>query len=326
MKIAILGGTRFIGPSIVRILSDQGHQVSVYHSGRTMGDLPDGVERVIIDRTKKGETTAALREHRPEAIIDMICMESEQIAEVIDADLPLRHYVFCSSTALYGKIGNDTPGESYKPDPDNAYTTGKVDCEELLFNAYRETGFPVTSLRLAHPYGPLDELLYNTGRESHFLDRMRHGRPILIPGAGETRIHSIYVEDSARAFVHVLCRGDCMGQAYNLAGEQILTLNEYFESIARALDRPLVAEHIPVEWFEANTNFWKGHSRRFDFASAWYRYQSAFDISTLKATGFDCLTDHDQGVANNVAWLDSRNMIPSSSDDDMEDRIIKTVR
>jgi nucleoside-diphosphate-sugar epimerase len=326
MEIAILGGTRFIGPAIVRILVGQGHQVSVYHSGRTMGKLPDGVERVIIDRTKRGQTTAALRKHRPEAIIDMIGMESEQIAEIIDADIPLKHYVFCSSTAIYGKIGDATPKESFKPAPDNAYTTGKIACEELLLSAYRESGFPFTSLRLAHPYGPLDELIYNTGRESHFLDRMRNGRPILIPAEGETRIHAIYVDDAARAFVHVLCGDQHMGAIYNLAGEQIMTLNEYFESIARALKCPLVAEYIPVEWFEKNADFWEGHHRGFGFATAWYHYQSAFDISALKATGFDCLTDHDRGVAENVAWLDSEGMIPASSDDDMEDRIIKAAR
>ncbi len=323
MNFAFLGGTRFIGPFIVRLLVDQGHRVSVYHTGRTMGDLPPGVDRVILDRKNRGQTTDALRRHRPEAIIDMIGMDEEDVAEVINADIPLKHYVFCSSTAIYGKIGEDTPDESYKPGPDSAYTTGKIDCEELLDRTFKESAFPSTSLRLAHPYGPLDQLLYCAGRESLFLDRMRSGRPILIPGNGETRVHSIYVEDAARAFLHVLCREECFGRTYNLAGEQILTLNEYFESIARALDCPLVARHIPLEWFDANAELWKGHERGFGFSTDWCRYQSAFDISALKATGFDCLTDHDEGARKNIAGLDSQGMIARASNDDMEDRILK---
>ena len=37
MKIAVLGGTRFIGPFIVRAVVRQGHQVEVYHRGKAEG-------------------------------------------------------------------------------------------------------------------------------------------------------------------------------------------------------------------------------------------------------------------------------------------------
>jgi len=319
MKIAVLGGTRFIGPFIVRKLVRLGHQVEVYHRGTTPCEFSDAVRHVTTDRHIKGQTAAALRENRPNAIIDMCGFQSHELEEAVGAGLQLQHYVFCSSTAVYGQIGKSTPDESTPVQPNSNYELGKVACEQLLVSMYRKQRLPVTILRLAHPYGPGDQLLYGTGRESLFLDRMRHGRPVVIPGQGDTRIHPIYVEDAAQAFIHVLGRSDCIGRTFNLAADEVLSLDQYFASIARVLDKPLIADHVPVAWLEANSHLWAGRDRKFDFAPIWCRHESAFDVTAMKATGFRCQTDHDRGVAATITWLDEHRMIPSSCDNDLED-------
>ena len=325
MKVAVLGGTRFIGPFIVRNLVRQGHQVEVYHRGKTVCEFSNAVRHVTVDRCIKGQTATALRENRPNAIIDMCGYQPHQLEEIVAAGLDLEHYVFCSSTAVYGQIGKSTPDESTAVQPKSDYERGKTGCEELLLSMHREHGLPVTILRLAHPYGPGDHLLYSTGRESLFLDRMRHARPIVVPGQGDTRVHPIYVQDAAQGFIHVLRRSDCIGRIFNLAGPEVLSLDQYFASIARALDKPLVADHIPAEWLEANGHLWAHQDRKFDFASVWCGYESAFDVTVLRATGFRCQTGHDRGVAATTTWLDEQRMIPSSSDDDLED-IVQRAR
>ena len=321
MKIAVLGGTRFIGPFIVRDLVRQGHEVAVYHRGKTSHELCQGVGHVTIDRQEKGQTAAAVKEHQPDAIIDMCGFWPDQVEEALLACPDLQHYVFCSSTAVYGQIGKTTPDETTPTDAKSDYEVGKVSCEDLLLKVQHERQIPVTILRLAHPYGPGDQLLYCTGRESLFLDRMRTGSPIVIPGDGDTRIHPIYVEDAARAFVHVLNRSDCLGRIFNLAGDEILSLDDYFASIARALGEPLVAAHVPIAWLDANSDLWAERKRKFTFAPIWCRYESAFDIGALKSTGIQFLTAHDPGAALNIAWLDAHGMIPPSSDTDLEQAI-----
>ena len=325
MFVAVIGGTRHVGPPIVKLLMDAGHQVSVYNRGRTPAELPPGIERVVIDRKVPGQLGAALATHRPEAVIDMIAYAAEDVEEVFSAVPGVSHYVFCGSTAVYGRIGKDTPDESTLVAPDSAYTFGKVACEEFLTEKWRQSNFPVTVMRLAHPYGPRDHLLYTAGREAMFLDRMRRGRAVIIPGSGQSRMHPIYVEDAARAFVHVLGRPECMGRTYNLAGEQILTLDEYFASIARALGVQLVARRIPIDFFRENAHLWERSERKFDFGYNWVSYETAFDITALQSTGFRCLTDHDTGVALTLAWLDANHLIPQSSDKDMEDLILKEL-
>lgn len=323
MKIAVLGGTRFIGPFIVRNLVRQGHQVDVYHRGKTVHKFSEDVRHVTIDREIKGQTAAALKENRPDAVIDMCGYWPEQLKELMSAGLDLQHYVFCSTTAVYGQIGKNTPDEKTMVNAQSDYECGKVACEKLLLSMHQAQQLPVTILRLAHPYGPAEDgqPIYVTGRESLFLGRIRRGRPIIIPGRGDTRIHPIYVEDAAAAFSHVLGRSDCVGRIFNLAGNEVLSLNEYFASIARTLGSPLMAYHIPVAWFEANQHLWSGKKRKFDFAATWCRYETAFNVTALRNTGFKCRVDHDRGIAATVAWLDEHGMIPSFSDHDLEDSV-----
>ena len=322
MKVAVIGGTRHIGPDIVALLIEAGHEASVYNRGRTAAALPDGVQHVVFDRKTPGQLGAALREHRPDAVIDMIGYELGDVVEVHDALPDLQHYVFCSSTAVYGKIGRNTPDESTPVAPDSDYTFGKVACDEWLMDKAQTSGFAVTSLRLAHPYGPRDHLLYTTGRESLFLDRMRRQRPIIIPGDGQSRIHPIYMTDAARAFVHVLGRSDCMGRIFNLAGDEILTLDEYFGSIARVLGVPVVARKFPGEFFRDRADVWSGRRRGFGFGYNWVSYESAFVTTALGETGFGCLTDHDAGIGLMMEWLDANDLIDPSTDEDEENLVL----
>ena len=46
----MIGGTRFIGPHVVRALVTSGHQVTVFHRGQSKADLPPGVEHIAGDR------------------------------------------------------------------------------------------------------------------------------------------------------------------------------------------------------------------------------------------------------------------------------------
>lgn len=46
MRILVIGGTNFIGPPVVRQLSEMGCEVTVFNRGNTQADLPPGVSYV----------------------------------------------------------------------------------------------------------------------------------------------------------------------------------------------------------------------------------------------------------------------------------------
>ena len=322
MDVAVIGGTRLVGPFVVEALVEAGHSVCCYNRGKTPVRLPPGVRQITVDRTVPGEVGAALGDQQPDAVIDMIAYDVEAVDEVAAALPALKHYVFCGSTVVYGVIGRSTPSESSPIDPDSPYGAGKVACERYMSERQQSHDFRFTSLRLAHPYGPGDHILYTTGRESLFLDRMRTGRQVIVPGSGQSRLHAIYAGDAGRAFVHVLNKPECMGKIYNLAGEKILTMDEYFESIARVLGVPLNARKVPHEFFRDRAEQWAAWKRKFDCGYAWVHYESAFDITALRQTGFRCEIDHDPGVALTMEWLDKNDLVDASSDEDEEDRLV----
>ena len=111
----------------------------------------------------RGQLGAALNERKPDAVIDMIAFVVADVEEVVRALPSLGHYVYCGSTVIYGIIGSTTASETSPLMPDSEYGHGKVACEQFMLEEQRAHGLRFTSLRLAHPYGPGDDLLYLTG-------------------------------------------------------------------------------------------------------------------------------------------------------------------
>ena len=50
MKILVIGGTNFIGPPVVRRLHAMGHEVTLFHRGKTTANLPKEVNYIQGDR------------------------------------------------------------------------------------------------------------------------------------------------------------------------------------------------------------------------------------------------------------------------------------
>jgi nucleoside-diphosphate-sugar epimerase len=49
-RVLVVGGTVFIGPSVVRQLAHAGHSVAVFHRGEHEIDLPADVRHIHADR------------------------------------------------------------------------------------------------------------------------------------------------------------------------------------------------------------------------------------------------------------------------------------
>jgi 2'-hydroxyisoflavone reductase len=102
MLAAVIGGTRHVGPAIVGLLVQAGHRVLVFNRGLTFTQLPAGVQRVTVDRTVPGQLGAALRQHQPDVVIDMIGYTVADVSEVCAALSSVHHCVFCSSCRAPG--------------------------------------------------------------------------------------------------------------------------------------------------------------------------------------------------------------------------------
>ena len=102
LNILILGGTRFIGPHMVREAQSRGHTVTLFNRGKTNPDLFSDVETLIGDRDGNLQ---ALEGRRWDVVIDT----SGYLPRLVGDSARLltnavEHYLFISSMAVYSSF------------------------------------------------------------------------------------------------------------------------------------------------------------------------------------------------------------------------------
>ena len=118
---------------------------------------------------------------------------------------------------MYGR----PPLQADAVDPKSRHK-GKLETESLL----TARGVNWTSIRPVYIYGPLN---YNPVEE-WFFHRLKAGRPIPIPGAGNQITQLGHVKDLATAFNLVLGNPKASQQIFNISGAKYVT----FDGLARA--------------------------------------------------------------------------------------------
>lgn len=106
MKIAFIGGTRFIGLKAVQTAAERHHDVVVLHRGKHAANLPEGVREILVDRSDRVELTRQLRSIRPDSVVDTFAMTKRDAEDTIAglAGLDCRAVVL-SSHDVYAQFG-----------------------------------------------------------------------------------------------------------------------------------------------------------------------------------------------------------------------------
>ena len=251
MRALVTGGNRYIGLHLIFELARQGHEVTVVNSH--VGDMPDGCERIHADRTQPGALLEALAPHCNDfdIVFDNTAYTVRDLEPMIELFAGrVEQFVFTSSVAVYKRsfvqpVSEDNarhrPGD---PDPRKAYGVGKVECEDHLLGLHAETGFPATALRVTHTLGPRTPLVT---REPNIFKRLEEGRPILVPGEGFPFVHLVHVQDVARLMVSLCENERSIGQAYNVAGAEITSIEGCIRLMAKAVGVDAEIVHVPMD-------------------------------------------------------------------------------
>ncbi|BBM98204.1 hypothetical protein MPTK1_1g11680 [Marchantia polymorpha subsp. ruderalis] len=233
-NILMLGGTRFIGLFLARLLVKEGHQVTLFTRGKAAvtSQLPgetdeeyaaysSQVKHIKGDRQDFESLKAAFGDKGFNVVYDINGREGTEAEAILNAIPALDQYIFCSSAGVYLKSDLLPHREIDAGDPKSRHK-GKLDTEALL----ESKGVKWTSIRPVYIYGPLN---YNPVEE-WFFHRLKAGRPIPIPSSGLQITQLGHVKDLATAFVAVLGNEKAIGQVYNISGSRYVT----FDGIARA--------------------------------------------------------------------------------------------
>ena len=101
MKICVVGGTGNISTSFVKLLLEQGHDVTCFNRGQR-GPVPDGARVIFGDRANREDFEQKVQQERFDVAIDMICFSAEDAQSDLRAFRGVSHFVQCSTVQTYG--------------------------------------------------------------------------------------------------------------------------------------------------------------------------------------------------------------------------------
>jgi nucleoside-diphosphate-sugar epimerase len=239
MRVLVMGGSKFNGRHIVEELVREGHEVAVLNRGVTPAVFAPMVERILSNREDEAQLRAALGVREFDALIDVSAFTFADVRRIVEImDGRIGRYIFLSSVIVV-RSGQQYPvypiDESHPLDtgPEAyAYSKEKQECEAYLREAWERRRFPMSIARLPMMYGP-----HNKGavREQVMFLRLLQGRPILVPGTGQTLTHGVHVDDMAGAVVMMATSDVSLGETYIVAGPDAVTDNGYVERAAKAV-------------------------------------------------------------------------------------------
>jgi nucleoside-diphosphate-sugar epimerase len=307
MKVLFIGGTGLISSACSEMAAARGMELHILNRGQSRKyPLPAGARWLPGDVSRPADLAQALAQHTFDAVVDWIAFTPADI----ERDLQLftgrvRQFVFISSASAYQKppahylITEDTP----LVNPFWDYSRQKIACEERLMRAYREAGFPVTIVRPSLTYGP-SQIPLCVGSWQHpytVIDRMRHGRPVIVPGDGQSLWVMTWNGDFAKGLVGLLGREAALGQAFHITSDEALTWDQIYREAGRAAGAEPQLVHIPSELIAAYDPDMTG-SLIGDKANS-----TVFDNRKIKrlVPDFSATVSWAEGVRRALAWFDA---------------------
>jgi len=256
MRVLVIGGTNFMGPFVVQSLHAQGHDVTVFHRGKTTTRLPEGVQEILADR--RSYPLAELRSINPDVVLDMIPVIEQDTRDVMHAFKGIaRRVVTISSQDVYRAFGRVNLKESgpvdlspiseASPLRENLYpyrgeTPRDADDPQKLHDDYdkiliervvmSDPDLPGTVLRLPMVYGPGDY----QHRMFAFLKRMDDHRPAILLDEveAEWKWSHGYVENVADAIALAVTDERASGRIYNVCEPFTYSMAAWIEKIGEA--------------------------------------------------------------------------------------------
>jgi nucleoside-diphosphate-sugar epimerase len=258
MKILLIGGSGFIGQFAAQQLQQSGHNVTIFHRGKT--SAPQGTEEILGNRQFLQDHQPEFRRQKFDVVVDFVLSSGRQAQQLMDTFRGIAgRVVGLSSMDVYrawGVFYNMEPGglqelpltedselrtsrNTYPPDVLKRLRTSlypwideeydKIPVEQAVLG---DTKLPGTILRLPMIYGPGDPL----HRFYPVLKRIDDGRKQIIfaDDVAPLRTPRGYVQDVAAAVALAATSPQAAGRVYNVSETESFGELDWARKIAAA--------------------------------------------------------------------------------------------
>jgi nucleoside-diphosphate-sugar epimerase len=251
-RALVLGGSVFVGRHLVQALSDRGVAVGVLNRGVTASSLPEGVERLVADRTDPNQMRSVLAGREWDAVYDVSGFVMAAGGSDIDGLLDLLDgrvgaYVYTSSIMAYDQswigVFPWTEDQPTNTDGPASYGGFKALAEAAVLARHAATGFPGSVVRPAAIYGPHNNIF---DMEMPMFLRLMRGLPVLAPHGGLVIGSYGHVDDLCEAMITIATRPEPAGEVFNVSGESV-DVNRYIAVLADVVGATPDVVYVPDE-------------------------------------------------------------------------------
>ncbi len=291
MKVLVTGAAGFIGFHLAHRLLREGWQVYGIDNLNSYYDVELKKSRLDLLMGKPGFTFEALdladREnlarfvtsHQPDHLVNLAAQAGvryslENPLAYVNSNLvgfvnlieacvhgtKLRHFVFASSSSVYGaNVRVPFSVDDRVDHPVSLYAATKKSNEMIAHSYSHLYGLPVTGLRFFTVYGPWGRPDMACFKFTRAIDR---GEPIRIYNHGRMQRDFTYIDDVVEGIVRVLERppdhsvaeesgGEILSNArykvYNLGNHQPIDLLTFVEILEQAMGRKAIKVFLPMQ-------------------------------------------------------------------------------
>jgi nucleoside-diphosphate-sugar epimerase len=256
MKVLFIGGTGLISQAVSKLAVGKGIELYLLNRGQRTDFVPEGAHVITADIRDTAAAAEALKNIEFDVVVDWIAFTPDHVKTDIELFKgKTSQYIFISSASAYQKppthylITESTP----LANPYWQYSRDKIACEDLLLDAYRSDGFPITIVRPSYTYGNtmIPAALNSWSHPWSLVDRMRKGKKVIVHGDGTSLWTMTHNTDFAKGMVGLLGNPNAIGHAFHITSDEVLDWNQLTRFIGKAAGVEPDIEHISSNFITA---------------------------------------------------------------------------
>lgn len=255
-KVVVFGGGGYVGATLIPLLLNQNYKVKVFdtfwYGEKVFEKYKSHINLEIIkgDIRDIQAVSSALR--NANTVIHLACISNDPSFDLdpklgksinLDSFLPLvraaknlgiEHFIYASSSSVYGIKNEDKVTEELSLEPLTDYSRFKMLCEKIVLEE-QSVDFVCTVLRPATVCGVSPRQRFDLA-VNILTNNAINLNKIEVYGGSQSR-PNLNIKDMARAYLHVMQHKDKVaGEIFNIGGEN-LTLNQIAEKVRLQLGK-----------------------------------------------------------------------------------------